>query len=261
MPRCFVAVSLAVFFAACGGPLPMPPADEPPPASKPPQSSPEPKPEPCKAAPIASGSVKTSVTPITVRPNAVVTSSLKHKLDIDPVEDGCVTTFDFDIRLHPQGCDLKARFTTSGDNVAHLSYLGLHADSFCENFLDPQEGDYSVFRQGTLSQPDVAIWVGGLAKEVPGDQQKSACLAAQTVTFPDVDIRMIRSGDTADQALIINLKDFVLTGDFKSAGDVNEHCPAKVGCPSPNHDGGNRTCYGSTNCAAGFTYASGVCAK
>src|SRR5262245_40409163 len=90
--------------------------------------------EGCKAAPVASGTVHTSVTDIVVRPNAVVSMSMKHKLDIDPVEDGCVTTFDFDIRLHPQGCDLKARFTTSDDHVAHLVGLWFEADSFCENF-------------------------------------------------------------------------------------------------------------------------------
>src|SRR5262245_1328419 len=64
-------------------------------------------PSDCTAAPVASSTVRTSVTNITVRPNAVVSMNMKHKLDIDPVEDGCVTTFSFDIRLHPSGCDLR----------------------------------------------------------------------------------------------------------------------------------------------------------
>ena len=60
---------------------------------------------------------------------------------------------------------------------------------------------------------------------------------------------------------LINLKDLVIKGDIMSTGDTSERCPAKVSCPAPDHNGGNLTCYGGTNCAAGYTYASGACSK
>ncbi len=215
----------------------------------------------CRKAPVASGTVHTSVTDIAVRSNAVVTMSMKHKLDIDPVEDGCVTTFDFDIRLHPQGCDLNARFTTSDDHMAHLSALWFKADSFCENFLDPVEGSYSTYSYGNREQSEVAIWVGGLPSDVPGDQQPSACMKSVALTFPDADIRLIRSGDTVDQAMVMNLKGLVIKGDLESEGDTSERCPAKVDCPAPSHNGGTFTCYEGTNCATGYTFANGACSK
>lgn len=212
--------------------------------------------------PVASGKVHTTVTDITVRSNAVVSTSLRHKLDIDPVEDGCVSTFTFSIRLHPQGCDLSGQFTTSaGDNVAHLDYLGLKADSFCENFLDKVEGEYNVFNTTiggkAESMAAVAIWVGGLPSDVPGDQQKTACMQGMTLTFPDADIHLIDGSKT----LTVNLKDLVIQGDLRSAGDTGEACPAKVGCPAPGHNGGALTCYGTTYCADGYTFANNACSK
>ena len=213
-------------------------------------------------APAASGTVRTSVTPITVKSNAVVSMSMKPKLDIDPVEDGCVTKFSFSVRLHPQGCDLQGEFTTSlADNVAHLSQLHFQADSFCENFLDKVEGEYNVFNTTiggkAESMAAVAIWVGGLPSDVPGDQQKPACMQGMTLTFPDADIHLIDGSKT----LTVNLKDLVIQGDLRSAGDTGEACPAKVGCPAPGHNGGALTCYGTTYCADGYTFANNACSK
>src|SRR5687768_6846275 len=71
------------------------------------------EPEGCTKDPVASGTLKTSVASVPVTSTAVVAMSMKHKLDIDPVEDGCVTSFKFSVRLHPQGCDLLGDFTTS----------------------------------------------------------------------------------------------------------------------------------------------------
>jgi len=194
---------------------------------------------------------------VTAQSGAYSNVYLRHKIDVDPIEDGCLVSVDLNLQLHPQGCFLNLDFSIDSAGVGRLTELSFSADSYCPGFLDSEEGFYSMGDwdndiDGFEGQ--VATWVQGLPITVPDAQSDASCLENITLSFADIDIPLWSFND---ERVWANLSNLTLHGSPISYGDTSNTCYAYAECYSSYHDGGNGLCYDTSYCTEGFYLGSG----
>jgi hypothetical protein len=66
-----------------------------------------------------------------------------HKIDIDSYESGCVSAVDIRLMKDGLGCELDFSLRLDESGSFMLDSLSFSADSYCPNFDDSLEGDYT----------------------------------------------------------------------------------------------------------------------
>ena len=172
-----------------------------------------------QGAPIQiAGAFATDVAQVTFDTASV---ALTHKRDVDPWEDGCITTIELTLNRGP-GCQLHllagGQYTPAGGlKVMEIAFT---ADSFCPNFPDDTEGIY-----GGLGGLAVAEVVPGVA-EVPGDNLAEACVATSLTLR--LEGELFRNADGV--AIGVEATQIQIAGAFQSNGDIAVSCPCQPQC-------------------------------
>lgn len=131
----------------------------------------------CASRLVPSGSVQTDQVPIGYGGGQVSVRSV-HKVDVDAVEDRCVSRLELTVSLAQGACPLKLVFTGGNGAFGGLTEARLTADSACPGFLDAVEGVYS-------SPPGFAPWRYLGPEEVPEPQAPAVCMDSVRIGFPD----------------------------------------------------------------------------
>jgi hypothetical protein len=163
---------------------------------------------------------------------------VSHKMDIDAVEDGCLTHVEVTFQLG-SGCVLKLTGGEVQDPAGGLraSEITFVADSQCPGFSDTAEGTYD-----SLSLMKVARIVSSPSKV----QDKNAAESCLQASFK-VELEGVLM--SPEEKLTVGKTELVVTGEFTSFGSTTAGCPCKPACA-------DREC-GSDGC--GFT--CGTCSS
>jgi len=205
----------------------------------------------CVSRLVPSGSLQTGSVPIDYGGGQVSVRSV-HKVDVDPIEDRCVSRLELTVALAQGACPLKLVFGAGNGSFGGLTEVRLTADSACPGFLDAVEGVYS-------SPAGFAPWSYLGPQEVSEPQAASVCLETVRLGFPDRVIRLYRSSPSPAE-LAVNLKGLELNGRLLSTGDANGRCFDPSACGSGRHDGGDGWCVESGRCSPGYRLStSGDC--
>jgi hypothetical protein len=70
--------------------------------------------------------------------------STEHKIDIDLYEAGCISDITMEIKQGGIGCLIDLEFEATGTGEFALSSFSFTADSYCPNFPDELEGEYTT---------------------------------------------------------------------------------------------------------------------
>ena len=159
------------------------------------------------------GSLETNVADITFT-SAVI--GIQHKQDVDPIEDGCITSINL-LLSTGGGCELSlvASDTYSTDDGLLVQNLSFNADSFCPYFLDDHEGVY-VDEGGVVTaeiEPGVT--------SVPCENAAECCFDS-TLT---VRLQGVLGESTSTKTLTVGSTTITVDGQFLSAGDTSVNCP------------------------------------
>lgn len=197
----------------------------------------------CVSRLVPSGSVQTGPVSIDYTGGQVAVRSV-HKVDVDAIEDRCVSRLELTVSLAQGACALKLVFGAGNGSFGGLTEAQLTADSACPGFLDAVEGVYSA-------PAGFAPWSYLGPQEVPERQASSVCLEPVRLGFPDRVIRLYRSSPSPAE-LAVNLKGLELNGRLLSTGDANGRCFDPSACGPGRHDGGDGWCVGSGSCSPGY---------
>ena len=187
----------------------------------------------CEEPPLALGVLRNSVADIDFS-GEEVTYTVEHKLDIDPIEDGCIAYAEFTVRKARLGCELSLEFGVAIGGPIILLDAHLHADSFCPGWLDSDEGDY------VLVDGDPFFT---FPRSVPDRTAEQSCIGDETASF-DGTILLEDAGRTLE----INLGDMSFVGDFLSHGNTERLCPCWPDCEA--RECGMDTVCGSFSCGS-----------
>ncbi len=197
----------------------------------------------CASLLVPSGSVQTGPVSIDYGGGQVAVRSV-HKVDVDAIEDRCVSRLELTVSLARGACPLKLVFGAGNGSFGGLTEVQLTADSACPGFLDAVEGVYS-------SPAGFAPWSYLGPQEVSEPQAPSVCLEPVRLGFPDRVIRLYRSSPSPAE-LALNLKGLELNGRLLSTGDANGRCFEPSACGPGRHDGGDGWCVESGSCSPGY---------
>ncbi|OJT25783.1 hypothetical protein BO221_07990 [Archangium sp. Cb G35] len=203
----------------------------------------DPPPGACVSRLVPSGSVQTGPVSIDYTGGQVAVRSV-HKVDVDAIEDRCISRLELTVSLAQGACPLKLVFGAGNGSFGGLTEVLLTADSACPGFLDAVEGVYS-------SPAGFAPWSYLGPQEVPERQASSVCLEPVRMGFPDRVIRLYRSSPSPAE-LAVNLKGLELNGRLLSTGEANGRCFDPSACGPGRHDGGDGWCVGSGSCSPGY---------
>ncbi len=178
----------------------------------------------CQAAecgvtpPSYEGQLDTEAAPVTFDTVAV---AVGHKRDIDPWEDGCITSIVIDFALG-EGCALhiEAGAAYDRDNGLRITALAFSADSQCPGFADEAEGlytDVTGLSQATVT-PDVV--------RVPDRNAAESCL----LTTFTVRLAGVLSDPLLGRSLFIEPSTLRVGGAFLSVGSTSASCPCVPDC-------------------------------
>ncbi len=205
----------------------------------------------CVSRLVPSGSLQTGPVPIDYGGGQVAVRSV-HKVDVDAIEDRCVSRLELTVALAQGACPLKLVFGAGNGSFGGLTEVRLTADSACPGFLDAVEGVYS-------SPAGFAPWSYLGPQEVSEPQAASVCLETVRLGFPDRVIRLYRSSPSPAE-LAVNLQGLELNGRLLSTGDANGRCFDPSACGPGRHDGGDGWCVESGRCSPGYRLStSGDC--
>ena len=197
-----------------------------------------------------------------------MTTTIQHKIDVDQTEDGCIAYLSANIDLFQGGCTLTVTFSEVAGGFGGWTELEFHADSFCPEFLDAQEGVYSLSGERYLP-----VWFEG-ADAVLERRAETTCLSGVTLGFPGGDVHLERA-DGGE--MIADLSEIELAGDLFSEGDPTLSCVdftacapewhdngtgscVREGCTPGYHDGGDGVCVERGSCSPGYVdNGDGVC--
>jgi len=216
---------------------------------------PEPDPGVCGASSpglVPSGRLQTSLVPIDYSGGKVAVSSV-HKVDVDAIEDGCMSQLELTVSLAQGQCPLKLVFTRSNGSYGGLVEARLTADSACPGFLDAVEGLYSSPAVG------FAPW-RYVGPQVVSERMASAvCLRTVRFAFPDAPLRLYRSSPSAAE-LTVNLSGLVIEGELPSKGNPEAKCFDASSCGPGLHNGGDGWCVYDDKCSPGYRLSlDGTC--
>ncbi|HYO54753.1 hypothetical protein [Archangium sp.] len=197
----------------------------------------------CASRLVPSGSVQTGPLAIGYSGGLVSVRSV-HKVDVDAVEDRCVSRLELTVALAQGACPLKLVFAAGNGSFGGLTEVRLTADSACPGFLDAVEGVYSA-------PAGFAPWSYLGPQELPEPQADAVCLESARIGFPDRVIRLYRSSPSSAE-LSVNLAGLVLNGTLLSKGDPNVRCFDPSACGPGRHDGGDGWCVESGRCSPGY---------
>jgi hypothetical protein len=205
------------------------------------------------------GTVQTSQTQLDYNGGKVLASST-HKVDVDVIEDGCVSRMELTLSLSQGQCPLKLVFTGKNGTYGGLSEVRFTADSTCPGFLDAAEGTYT-------SPAHFTPWSYLGPQVVPQRMAASVCMAPVRLGFPNKPFRLYRSSPSPAE-LTVNLHGLELHGDLFSKGDPNVRCFDASACGPGLRDGGDGWCVEQDKCSPGYheggngrCVASTVCAE
>jgi hypothetical protein len=200
-----------------------------------------------------SGTLRTSEVPIDYSGGQVSVKSV-HKVDVDAIEDGCVSQLELTVSLSRGQCPLRLVFQGKNGGFGGLSEVRLTADSACPGFLDAVEGLYT-------SPAGFAPWSYLGPQQVSERMASSICLNPVWLGFPDKDLRLYRTSPSPAE-LTVNLKGLELRGELLSTGDANARCFDASACGPGLHDGGDGWCVEEGKCSPGYRLSlDGGCAK
>ncbi len=162
------------------------------------------------------GTIPAASAGVNIAYNGVSAVVVRHKRDVDPVEDGCVSVLDLTLTSAGQ-CALHV--VAGGKKLASgalvVKSVELVANSQCPGFLDALEGVYE--NSGGLTVAEALL----SSPTVPGQNTAQACLAT-TITLKFTGSLSRKT----DQALLpVQSAQIVVTGQFSSSGDVALSCP------------------------------------
>jgi hypothetical protein len=200
---------------------------------------------------VPSGSLQTGQVPIDYSGGKVVVSSV-HKVDVDAIEDGCVSKLELTVSLAQGQCPLKLVFKGANGSFGGLAEARLTADSACPGFLDAVEGIYS-------SPAGFAPWSYLGPRVVPERMASAVCLSPVRIAFPDLPLRLYRTSPSPAE-LTVNLGGLELNGELRSTGNPEAKCFDASACGPGRHDGGDGWCVEESKCSPGFRLAlDGTC--
>jgi hypothetical protein len=162
--------------------------------------------------PAVVGLLKNSVTDMDFT-GETLTIQLRHKLDVDEWEDGCISSYAIDFSKAGTGCRFHLEMSTSANHALAATAATLEADSFCPGWSDEDEGEY-LLQSSTLALCSNA--------EVADTMAQSACIPNVTLGFTGM-LFLVRSGD--GKPISVDLSALTLHGDVQSAGDAELPCP------------------------------------
>jgi hypothetical protein len=197
----------------------------------------------CASRLVPTGSIQTGQVSIDYSGGQVSVRSV-HKVDVDAIEDRCISRLELTVALSQGACPLKLVFSAGNGSFGGLTEVRLTADSACPGFLDAVEGVYST-------PAGFAPWSYLGPQEVSEPQAPAVCLDSVRLGFPDRVIRLYRSSPSPAE-LAVNLKGLELNGRLLSTGDANGKCFDPSACGPGRHDGGDGWCVESGRCSPGY---------
>lgn len=139
----------------------------------------------------------------------------KHKRDVDPVEDGCISSASIAMYTSSSACRLTLNFdTVTGQPTLRLTTAVLTIDSACPpGWLDAEEGTFhaAAVNPGRLT----------VTEQVPNNTL-TGCV--DTTLKPSGVIELTASGRAP---LTIDLASLTIAGSDFSKGDTAARCPAQ----------------------------------
>ena len=168
-----------------------------------------------------------------------VAKNVKHKIDIDAAEDGCIYEALFELKRE-RGCALRLEFGAVRGTRGGLRKVELTADSFCPGFPDDKEGTYRLI--GGHGPLDLLS-----PTRVPDRSADASCIDDLAIRFPD---RLLTLQRHDGRTIEVNLAGLTLVGSTRSRGVASATC-LETGCAEPFHDDGTGWCV-SSSCASGF---------
>jgi hypothetical protein len=189
------------------------------------------------------GTIQTSQTQIGYSGGAVSVTAA-HKVDVDVIEDGCVSRLELTVSLPKGQCPLKLVFTGKNATYGGLTEARFTADSTCPGFLDAAEGTYT-------SLASFGPWRYLGPQVVPQRMASSVCMAPVRLGFPDKTFRLYRTTPSPAE-LTVNLQGLELHGELFSRGDPSVQCFDATACGPGLHDGGDGWCVAEGKCSPGY---------
>jgi hypothetical protein len=177
----------------------------------------------------ASGTVRAGSASMGLN-DALTTLEYTYKVDVDPVERGCIARLQANIFVARErgattfgtdnACLIDLTFDTNGARRGVLAEVSFYANSFCPGFLDEDEGYYRL-------TTDADVWFGG-ATHVENGDQNDACVE-EAITLPSTPITLRR--DTDSRTLSMTFEGVTLYGSFRGNGQTQVSCPTNVTAP------------------------------
>lgn len=141
------------------------------------------------------------------------TAAMRHKRDVDPIEDGCVGHVELSLSSNG-ACDLRLTFEAmANEPQLVLTSASLNIDSNCPGWRDAEEGYFELSLLGTNTATlDPVLQVD--------DNRRSDCVSR---SFTMNGVAELVEGDRP--VLTIDLSDLTVTGAAHSYGEEDLSCP------------------------------------
>ncbi|MEE2788373.1 MAG: C-type lectin domain-containing protein [Myxococcota bacterium] len=179
----------------------------------------------CAVRQAVRGTLVNSVSDIKLD-NGTVRVDALHKIDIDEIEDGCITAVNITLsQSDGRGCTFELSYASSTDGQGGLTLQSalLSADSFCPGWSDADEGSYRL-----MQTESARISVGNRVPDRTADQ---SCF---TTDFSLTGRAILASG--TGRMVTIDFSQVVIEGNISSVGNTAAKCPNCV-TPGPIADG------------------------
>jgi len=178
-----------------------------------------------------------------------VSAVIIHKLDVDEVEAGCISSVELEFKKGT-GCilNVKAGGAFDLDGFLQIEEVSFSADSMCPDVLDEAEGTYVDV--GALETAAIEL---GLSEVPVGEEPWSCFNSFLTVHLAGV----LHSPDTGAD-LAVYQSSIQVSGDFTSIGDQGALCPCQPSCA--DNECGDAGCGQSCGeCQCGEECQAGEC--
>ena len=175
--------------------------------------------------------------------------AVRHKIDVDPEEDGCIARVEIDLR-RGTGCVLHLRADSAfGANGGLLvNEFDFQVDSQCPGFSDAMEGLYED--TGDLLLAEIALE----DLELAVDNVQEWCFPSSLTVHLSGTVYSLDAGAQID----VLPTTITVSGSFLSQGDDTLSCPCTPACDGK--ECGNDGCGGSCGtCDPGFYCDQGSC--
>jgi hypothetical protein len=197
------------------------------------------------------GSIETGQTAIQYSQGTVAVEAT-HKVDVDIIEDGCMSTLALTVKAPGGACPLSLSFKGfNGSGFGGISEVSLVADSSCPGFPDDIEGTYTT-------DPGYGPWSYEGPQLVPLRMATRVCTKDVTLSFPDKPLRLFRKTPSFRE-LSVNLKGLVLSGNLYSQGSGSARCFNSTVCGEPTRGGGDGWCVAQGTCSTSYHESGDVC--